>query len=236
MTDQQTYAVQSLELHIFFARIMKEHAIFLEAGFTPTGAGYSKIANRYKEHFESVLHNAVMLGNGVIGPTVMSSGELVTPYTLESEQKTEYFTGILIDQSTTEMALNLHGNTNPQITNDLEQQISTLNSEVGILLDEFIEFKTQVADEVLACRMFTAHYPTFLQHILHEAQMYKASLDAIEGNQDQTTFWDHIMLEHAVFIRGLLDPSENNLIDTANNFATEYSKLLQTSDANESLQ
>lgn len=26
---------QSLELHLFFARIMKEHSFFIEAGFTP---------------------------------------------------------------------------------------------------------------------------------------------------------------------------------------------------------
>ncbi len=27
------YAVLSIETHLFFARIMKEHALFLEAGF-----------------------------------------------------------------------------------------------------------------------------------------------------------------------------------------------------------
>ena len=40
-------------------------------------------------------------------------------------------------------------------------------------------------------------------------------------------FWNQIMMEHALFIRGLLDPTENNLIVTADNFAKEYEKLLQ---------
>jgi hypothetical protein len=35
MMEGQKYAVLSLELHMFFARIMKEHSLFLEAGFTP---------------------------------------------------------------------------------------------------------------------------------------------------------------------------------------------------------
>lgn len=35
------------------------------------------------------------------------------------------------------------------------------------------------------------------------------------------------MMEHALFIRGLLDPTENDLIVTADNFAKEYEKLLQ---------
>ena len=35
------------------------------------------------------------------------------------------------------------------------------------------------------------------------------------------------MMEHALFIRGLLDPSEEELIITADNFAEDYKKLLQ---------
>ncbi|MGN1170235.1 MAG: DUF2935 domain-containing protein [Lachnospiraceae bacterium] len=40
-------------------------------------------------------------------------------------------------------------------------------------------------------------------------------------------FWNQIMMEHALFIRGLLDPSENELIRTANQFACEYKALLE---------
>ena len=35
MADRVRYVTLSLELHLFFARIMKEHALFLRAGFTP---------------------------------------------------------------------------------------------------------------------------------------------------------------------------------------------------------
>lgn len=40
-------------------------------------------------------------------------------------------------------------------------------------------------------------------------------------------FFARIMKEHALFIRGLLDPSEEELIGTADNFAKEYKELLQ---------
>lgn len=39
------------------------------------------------------------------------------------------------------------------------------------------------------------------------------------------------MMEHALFIRGLLDPSEEELIHTADDFATDYKRLLETSTA-----
>lgn len=35
MINDQRYVILSLELHLFFARIMKEHSFFLEVGFTP---------------------------------------------------------------------------------------------------------------------------------------------------------------------------------------------------------
>lgn len=38
----QNYITLSLETHLFFARIMKEHALFLEAGFPGKDAEYIK--------------------------------------------------------------------------------------------------------------------------------------------------------------------------------------------------
>lgn len=35
------------------------------------------------------------------------------------------------------------------------------------------------------------------------------------------------MMEHAMFIRGLLDPAETELFDTADEFSKEYSALLE---------
>ena len=36
------------------------------------------------------------------------------------------------------------------------------------------------------------------------------------------------MMEHALFIRGLLDPGEDALITTADGFAADYRRLLET--------
>lgn len=90
------YAVRSLDLHLFFGRIMKEHALFLRAGFTPADPSFSCRAEYYKKEFESLLLNAVMLGNGIVSREVLQSGELVTEYTLLAEKQTEAFTGISI--------------------------------------------------------------------------------------------------------------------------------------------
>jgi hypothetical protein len=234
MLNQQQYVILSLELHLFFGRIMKEHSLFLEAGFTPANANFSKVADQFKTQFETVLYNAVVLGNGIISPNVVSSGELVTEYTLGTEQKTQNFTGIVINQDITRMEADLFGMEDPQITSEMVQMVRQLNAQTMPLLDGLIEFKTRVLNDVLACNMFTVNYPLLIDHILREANMYRSQLTALESGESPDTnvketelFWDQIMMEHALFIRGLLDPTEGDLINTSNDFAMEYATLLE---------
>ena len=47
-------------------------------------------------------------------------------------------------------------------------------------------------------------------------------------------FWNEIFMEHAMFIRGMLDPSEEKLINSADKFAKKFKELMKkTSDINE---
>lgn len=51
--------------------------------------------------------------------------------------------------------------------------------------------------------------------------------DFVTNSLEQHLFFARIMKEHALFIRGLLDPSEEKLIDTADDFAEDYKRLLE---------
>ena len=238
MINEQQYVVLSLELHIFFGRIMKEHSLFLEAGFTPANADFARNADQFKKQFEVILNDAVQLGNGIITPEVVSSGEIVTKYTLGSEQSTQHFTGITINQEITRMESRIYGSMSPHITPMLVEKVRNLNMRTRPLLDGLIDFKRRILNGVLSCRMFTVNYPLLIEHILREANMYKSHLAALEKGQspddnirETELFWDQIMMEHALFIRGLLDPTENTLILTSNDFANEYAALIQEAKA-----
>ena len=71
LENRKKYVILSLELHLFFARIMKEHSLFLEAGFTPKDISFAQKAERYKNGFERLLMSAVRLSNGVISQEVL---------------------------------------------------------------------------------------------------------------------------------------------------------------------
>ena len=227
------YVTLSLELHLFFARIMKEHALFLEAGFTPANEEFVRKADFYKRGFESVLRRAIGLSHGITDQSVLESGELFTEFTANAERQTQCFTGIPIDRELTAMAARLRCGGPCRVSPVLCRQVRQLNETALRLLDGLIGFKETTLKRVLACRMFTMNYPLLLEHIIREAKLYRTFLrDAerccLDGQTMKETevFWNQIMMEHAQFIRGLLDPTEDALIKASDAFAQEYAALL----------
>lgn len=230
------YVVKSLELHLFFGRIMKEHALFLRAGFTPANASFSNKAEFYKKEFERLLSQAIALGNGLISREVLDSGELVTEFTALAEQQTERFTGIPIHKELTGRELRLSsGSPSYGGASEKHVQVQRLNRMALKLLDGLIALKEQILKMVLRCEMFTMNYPLLLEHIIREAKLYREYVERLEKEggltewsmQEAECFWNRIMMEHALFIRGLLDPSEAELFHAADEFAQEYSALLE---------
>jgi hypothetical protein len=59
----------------------------------------------------------------------------------------------------------------------------------------------------------------------------KEDVDIEKEAMEQEMFWNRIMAEHSLFIRGLLDPTENDLIIAANNFGNEFNELYEESRA-----
>ena len=59
------YVTSSLETHLFFGRIMKEHALFLQAGVPAGETAYRSRADRYREEFEKTLWQTVRLADGM---------------------------------------------------------------------------------------------------------------------------------------------------------------------------
>ena len=86
--DMEQYLKESVELHLFFLRIMKEHAIFMEAAFQGKDGSFIRIADNFKSEFEKILLEVIKIGDRAVSQEVIASEENVTPYTLKSEEKT----------------------------------------------------------------------------------------------------------------------------------------------------
>lgn len=69
----ENYAVLSLETHLFFARIMKEHSLFLEAGFMCADKAWIERADFFRERFEDLLREVVELSNRRVNRMILES-------------------------------------------------------------------------------------------------------------------------------------------------------------------
>jgi len=86
--NQNDYIRISLELHLFFDRIMKEHSLFLETGFMQIDEESKKIAREFQKTFSDILKRVVQLANGNITRDLLAANEIVTKNTLDAENKT----------------------------------------------------------------------------------------------------------------------------------------------------
>lgn len=254
----ENYAVLSLETHLYFARIMKEHSLFLMAGFPCKDESWIKKADWFREQFEDLLRDVVRMSDQRVTSSVLRSDELTTEFTIPAEERTSNLSGVPIDTQITRDTKELHARENRNMNynmsrnmnrnmnhrnhstcpNDrmLFQQVRRINERALQLVNGLIDFKERLLQGVNNCKIFNANYPLLIQHIIREAKLYRDTIMNLQQNRTCTyeamlgteTFWNQIMMEHALFIRGLLDPAECQLINTANDFAMDYKKLLET--------
>lgn len=229
------YVKLSLETHLFFGRIMKEHSLFLLAGFPAKETAFIQRAEAFRKEFEDGLQKTVRLADNIVSESVLNSGEIVTEFTGKAERQTENLTGIPIDVKITEAEERLRAGNRVMVNPAMVSHVRILNRQMLNSLNGLIAFKETVLKEVQECRLYTANYPLLIEHILREAKLYRQMIMELERKgtvcaadiKSQELFWNRIMMEHAQFIQGLLDPSECELIETANGFAKDYCRLLE---------
>lgn len=231
----ENYVTLSIETHLFFARIMKEHSLFLAAGFPCKDKEWIQKADHFRHQFEKLLLETIKISNGRINDCILKSDELVTEFTINAEKRTECLSGIPINMEISKMENNLRPGFGRENSREIFRMVHQINERSMHLLNGLIDFKENILKEVGDGRLFTANYPLLIKHILREAKLYRATIDNLMHNRQVSykgllgteEFWNQIMMEHALFIRGLLDPSEEQLIDTADGFAMDYKKLLE---------
>jgi hypothetical protein len=217
---------------------MKEHTLFMELDLTPRDKALGAEAANMRAAFDKLLSEAIDLANENVSQKTLESRQLVSQYTLEAERLTNFYTSVPIDMKLTERELRLIPAVMPQsgtgFDTALVQRVESLNTRAYQLTAALADVKAKVLNDVLTCKMFTSAYPLLLDHILREARFFMQMLtllmqgETIHGREDiitQEIFWNRIMAEHSKFIAGLLDPTEEALIEKARAFGKEFDML-----------
>ena len=215
---------------------MKEHSFFLEIAFTPANRQLAAEARNFRMGFEKLLIEATNIANGNVSDRALNSKQFVTQYTVDAEKLTDFYTGIPFNTNLTKRQLDLSPEgTYPSVN---EHIVDTLNRRSYRLTSALAEFKDRLLNNVLSCKVFTLNYPLLIKHILREARLFMAMLNTLSEKRtnmnpfdliNQEVFWNRQMGEHAEFIAGLLDPTEETLINTARMFGKEFDELTEVS-------
>lgn len=124
----------------------------------------------------------------------------------------------------------------------LRKRLDHVKKLEGDLLDDLIEavksiieFKAKLLRLLIQCKEAPgSNYPLLLDHIRREAMRFlellctKVPEDALDLLLQEEVFWLRIMKEHIEFLIHLLDPSERELIEQAEDFRKTFSRLLET--------
>lgn len=232
MLSRQDFVKVSLEMNLFFQRIMKEHLFFLETNISPAETALTEEAKALKQGFEKLLAETTELAGGALCENAIKSKAIVTPYTLRAEELTSRLTGAAIDTEITKDELRLVGNPNLNIEAP-ENTLSDINSRSYNLLAEVIAFQEKLLSLVSECKIFISLYPEMLDHLTLEAEYYLHILKYLMDRKllmkplcHELDFWNNIMAEHARFIDGMLDPTEKRLKETAKAAAKRFERLV----------
>ena len=107
--------------------------------------------------------------------------------------------------------------------------------DVKIAVTHLFTFKRHLLHLYIECKIIgTTNYPLLLDHISREAMYFLKILEKVHDGEmkypvdsivSENVFWLRIMADHAKFVRGLLDPSERELVGQADAFSDEFDQL-----------
>ena len=224
---------KSLELNLFYQRIIKEHLLLIETHLPCSETAYITEARVLKASFERLLGESVLVSKGILNCDKINCSDAVTEYTLDAEKLTSRLTGANINFEITKAMFELD-DTKVEYCDSLYSRVMDINKRSLNMLYQVIEFKEKVLFLKLNQKMEVLIYPEMLEHLIEEAKVYENILKNLLKNEmpkeslcDTLNFWNHIMGEHAQFVDGLLDPSEKDLKLMAREFIKKFEKLLE---------
>jgi hypothetical protein len=159
MLSKEAYIQLSLEFNLFWVRVMKEHAIFIESSIPPTEKQLADRAAQFNKHYEGLLSDTIKLANGSVSRDALQSGQYYTGYTEEAERIAAHFTGIDIDRELTRAEYGLVPyDPGAAGSAQKEQEVSALNQNILNMTNAFAQFKAELLGDQTACRYSLSLY------------------------------------------------------------------------------
>lgn len=231
MLSSTEFIQKSIEANLFWSRIIKEHATFVEGSLPPIQRRRAAQATQFRRQFARLLMETIRLANGVLPQELLSSGQFFTEYTEAAEKDLQRLTGLAVDSSLTVAEQSIvPASAGTVFSPQLEQRVKALNHRLLDTLIPFQRFETETLRQRHDCKIFFGLYPAALQHLINEGTRFENSLNNLQAGlgpigADYIKFWNVNSAEHAKSIRGQLDLYEDDYFRASNSYAEIFTSL-----------
>ena len=233
LTNEEFY-IQSLRDHLYYLRSIREFCLTIELSFYKTNPDYIKKAENYALRCEELGRIAIDYTNGFASREAIEGEIYVTEYTLALEELTERLFDIKIDTVFTKEELDLKIGLNPNITNELIENIKKLNKNALELAEDFANFCRDVSTKMGNNLLFSFSYLDFFNYVFSDVNTYTQDLKRIISMESispiYATNYEYnfvVTLEMtAKFIRDWVDPTNKNIFNLASYYVNSFSEII----------
>ena len=233
MLDNKEYAYESLANHIYFANSIRSFCTTIGLTFFKNNQTYIDKAISLGYQATDIINQTILLMDKELANDVLESDVYITPYTKKLDLLTQKLFDIsLLIQIDKDIEL-LKNREVIMYNDDVITKISELNNESLKLINDFKDFCSDIKTKIDNNELFSYSYPDFFNYMYDEISVYGRDIERINSKKDYTKFYlneymyyfNELLRESALYIRGLLDTKYQDTFDMASYFVNAFSNL-----------
>lgn len=233
MLNNKDFIKESIITNLYYLRTLREYTLRIELSLSNKYNNIKEIFTNLGKRCEEIGSNLLKISNNKIPKEVLNSQIFITNYTYELELLTEKLFNIDIN---TNLSLIEEKLIPGDIIEDesLINNITNINKEIITLINEFIINTTNLYNKVNNQEIFIFYYNSLNNYLIEEMNIYKLELDRLNQRltldpsfiEEFEYYKNNFLYNLSRFLRGEIDPTNENILEEVNSFILEYKNLV----------
>jgi len=234
MLDNKEIFNESLVNHLYFGGTIRSFCTTIGLTFFKNNQDYIDKAISLGYMATDIINKAISYMDQDLAKEVLDSDVYITPYTEKLDLLTQqlFTISLSINVSNDIEILKSRGDVNYDKVMD---EIDELNNESLNLINEFKDFCSNIKTKLDNNELFSYLYSDFFNYMYDEISVYGRDIERIISKKDYTRFYlneytyyfNELLRESALYIRGFLDTKEKELFDMASFYINSFANLTE---------
>ncbi|NLL02475.1 MAG: DUF2935 domain-containing protein [Mollicutes bacterium] len=217
--------LRSFCLNIYFAILINDEE-------------HKNTAKDFYDRFTKLTEELIKYADGNLSKDFLDSGAVLTKYSIPLVELTEKLFDVKIITGLTQTIDEIKTGTPQNVSEEIVEQISTINKVALVISLNFKEFLKEVFEKEKNNQLFSYSYPFLIRKMIEDTEFYililerlirKIDLDPTFVNRSEYQAVD-LIRAYNMFLRSFIDPTRADLIIKAQSYVVEAEKILDDYD------